>query len=83
MVYNDYIKALKNCQTFADMEQIKVDYPAESRCSDMRIISDIHILNKRMFIKDGYRNGCDVACEILREIVEAYIKYKHGDFIYQ
>lgn len=82
-MYNEYIKALKNCQTFADMEQIKADYPAESRGSDMRIISDIHILNKRNFIKEGYREGCDIACEILREIVEAYIKYKRGGFMYQ
>lgn len=80
-MYNEYIKALKKCQTFADMEQIKADYPAESRGSDMRIISDIHILNKRNLIKEGYREGCDVACEILREIVEGYIKYKRGDFI--
>ena len=83
MMYNDYIKALKNCQTFADIEKIKARYPEESRGSDLRIISDIHILNKRKLIKEGYRVGCDVACEILREIVEAYIKYKHGDFIYQ
>lgn len=83
MVYNDYIKALKNCQTFADMEKIKARYPEESRGSDWCIISDIHILIKRNLIKEGYREGCDVACEILREIVEAYIKYKHGDFIYQ
>lgn len=81
-MYNEYIKALKNCQTFADMEQIKADYPAESRGSDLRIISDIHILNKRMLIKEGYRNGCDTACEILREIIEVYIKYKRGDFMY-
>lgn len=81
-MYNEYIKALKRCQTFADLEQIKADYPAESRGSDMRIISDIHILNKRMLIKEGYRNGCGIAFEILREIVDAYIKYKCGDFMY-
>lgn len=51
MLYNDYIKALKNCQTFADLEKIKARYPEESQGSDMRIISDIHIWILRGVIK--------------------------------
>lgn len=51
MLYNDYIKALKNCQTFADLEKIKARYPEESQGSDMRIISDIHICILRGIFK--------------------------------